>query len=170
MNDAFVSVGSNIEAATNIPLALRRLKELVNVRTTSTFYRTEDIQCPGRPQFSNGVWHLVVERSPLELKHDILRKVEVDLGRIRTADRYSPRTVDLDLILYGERVIRTDDLILPDPNISTRSFIAVPLLELVPDLVLPDTGKPLSVLPSAHDRSLHVLRELTETLQEILRA
>ena len=169
MNDAFVSVGSNIDAAINIPLALRRLKNLVNVRTTSTFYRTEDVQCSDRPKFSNGVWHILVEHNPFELKRDILRKVEADLGRNRAADRYSPRTIDLDLILYGDRVIHTENLTLPDPNIRTRSFIAVPLLELAPDLLLPDTGSPLSALQSAHDRSLHVLGDLTETLQEIIK-
>jgi dihydroneopterin aldolase/2-amino-4-hydroxy-6-hydroxymethyldihydropteridine diphosphokinase len=165
MNDIFISVGSNIDADINIPEALRRLQTFVDVCATSTFYRTEDVDRPASPMFSNGVWQIVTKLKPLELKYEVLRRVESKLGRVRTLDPSAPRTIDLDLVLYGNRVVHEPDLILPDPKIRTRPFIAVPLLELAPHLKLPDSGESVSSLPAASDHSLQVACKLTERMK-----
>ena len=73
-----------------------------------------------------------------------MRKIEKQLGRVRSADKFVPRNIDLDLILYGTLVIDELGLVLPDQAVRHYSFVAVPLLELAPDLLLPDTGLPLS--------------------------
>lgn len=137
MATAYVGVGSNIEPEKNIPLALKMLAEKARVTRISTFYLTQPTGTTDSPAFYNGAVRIETDTAPRELKFDVLRKIEDDLGRIRTGDRYSPRTIDLDIVLYDNVVVREPGLVLPDPDIVTRVFLAAPLLELDPELVLP---------------------------------
>jgi 2-amino-4-hydroxy-6-hydroxymethyldihydropteridine diphosphokinase len=141
MARAFVSIGSNIEPEANIEEALRRLARRVDVMGVSTFYRSEPVGPPGQPPFLNGVVEVRTELPPRELKFAALRRIERELGRVRTADRYAPRPIDLDLLIYDECVTASRELTLPDPDITSRPFLAVPLGELAPDLVLPGDGR-----------------------------
>ena len=71
----------------------------------------------------------------------MLRTIENGLHRNRESDKYASRTIDLDLLLFGNMVIHEEGLTIPDPDIYNRSFIAFPLSELNPDLIMPDTKK-----------------------------
>jgi 2-amino-4-hydroxy-6-hydroxymethyldihydropteridine diphosphokinase len=168
MSNAFVGVVSNIDFSSNIPAALRHLGSLVKVRATSTFYQTAAVGHPEQLPFANGVWHIETDMGPHKLKFSVCRAVEKKLGRSRASDRFAPRTIDLDLLLYDDVVINEAGLILPEPEIRTRSFVAVPLIELVPGCVLPDTGELLSCLSVSRDPSLKKIESLTETLQGII--
>lgn len=166
---AYIAVGSNIDPETNILLAMDRLQDFVKVSATSRFYKTEPMERPGQPLFVNGVWKI---RSPYEardLKFRILRAIETDLGRLRTEDRHAPRTIDLDLVLFGDQVIDEPGLGIPDRDIYRRSFVAVPLMELDPNLVLPDTRQPLSSLPVVTQKPNMVpLPDFSDHLQQRL--
>jgi len=169
--NAYISVGSNIEPEKNIPEALEKLKKYVSVKAISTFYRTVPIGRPEQPAFLNGVWQIDAEQSARELKFDILRQIEAELGRVRTEDKYAARTIDLDIALYDDMVIDEPDLRIPDPNIRQRPFIAVPLLELAPRLVLPDTGELLSSLDIVKaTQDLEPVCDFTEILRERIMA
>jgi 2-amino-4-hydroxy-6-hydroxymethyldihydropteridine diphosphokinase len=169
MSDAFVAVGSNIDCATNIPAALRHLQSLVRVRATSKFYRAAAVGSRQQLPYANGVWHIDTNVGPHSLKFDICRAVESSLGRIRTADRFAARPIDLDLLLYDDLVMNEAGLVLPAPEIRTRSFVAVPLIELAPGRVLPDTGEFLSSLSVSTDPALEVMPDLTEVLHRMVR-
>lgn len=167
---AYISVGSNIEPKKNIPKALDKLKEYVRVEATSTFYRTVPIGRPEQPFFLNGVWLIETDKAPKELKFGVLKSIEEKLGRIRTQDKYAARTIDLDIAVYGDEVINEPELVIPDPDIRKRSFIAIPLLELNPSLVLPDTGEPISSLDIVKsNKDLKGLYVFTEILKERVR-
>jgi 2-amino-4-hydroxy-6-hydroxymethyldihydropteridine diphosphokinase len=168
MSDAFIAVGSNIEYATNIPAALRHLKSLVSVRATSKFYRAAAVGSHQQLPYANGVWHIDTNMAPHSLKFDVCRAVESLLGRVRTADRFAARPIDLDLLLYDDLVVNETGLILPAPEIRTRSFVAVPLMELTPGRVLPDTGEFLSSLPVSTDPALEVITGLTDVLRRMI--
>ena len=153
--DAFVSVGANIDPEHNVVEALRLLRQRVRVTGVSTFYRTKAIGRPQQQDFLNGVCKVTTDIVPRSLKFDVLRDIEQQLGRVRTADKYAARTIDLDVILHGTAVIDEPDLHIPDPDIRTRAFVGVPLLELAPELRLPDTGEALATLvEEQHRRSL----------------
>ncbi len=137
---AFLGIGSNIDPEENVQKAIRLLSLKARVRGISTVYLTEPEGNPEQPPFYNLVVEIETEMSPEELKHCVLRKIEDDLGRVRTHDKYAPRPIDLDLILYGNVALKTKDLTLPSPEILSRPFVAFPLSELSPDLVLPETG------------------------------
>ncbi|CAG1064818.1 2-amino-4-hydroxy-6-hydroxymethyldihydropteridinediphosphokinase [uncultured bacterium] len=151
METAYIGLGSNIDPEKNLLEALRALLP-EGLNRVSAVYRTEPVGPPGQPFFYNCVAELSTSRPPLELKLGVLRPIEEALGRKRvTEDRYSARQADLDLILYGSLEVNTPALVLPDPDIYARPFLAVPLLELAPGLVLPD-GKNLKEVVSSLDK------------------
>jgi 2-amino-4-hydroxy-6-hydroxymethyldihydropteridine diphosphokinase len=163
---AYVGVGSNVDPEANVPAALRRLARRVRVTGSSTFYRTAALQAPGTPPFVNGVWRVETELGPRELKLEVLRSIEEELGRKRTADKYAPRPIDLDVLLHGAAVVREPDLTLPDPDILERPFVAVPLWELAPDLALPGSGRRLADVVGAMSKAgMESWPELTRRLQ-----
>jgi len=141
---AFVAVGSNINAAENVEAAIRLLSERARVLAISTVYRTRPVARPEQPDYYNCVVEIETETAPADFKRTVLRGIERKLGRTRGQDKFAARTVDLDLVLYGDLVIRTKGLTLPDPEILSRPFLAAPLCELAPDLVIPGSGMAVS--------------------------
>ena len=137
---AFVGVGSNIEPEKNVAEAVRLLAGRARVAGVSTVYETAPLGRPGEPPYYNCVVELITESPPLEVKASVLRPIEARLGRVRTQDKSAPRTIDLDLIAYDGVALETEELVLPDPEIMRRPWLAAGLAELAPDLVL--TGLP----------------------------
>jgi 2-amino-4-hydroxy-6-hydroxymethyldihydropteridine diphosphokinase len=166
---AYVAVGSNIRPDKNIDAALVALMHRIHVTGVSSFYKTAPIDRPEQQPFYNGVWQISTRLSPRVVKFQVLRRIETKLGRKRTKDPHAPRTIDLDLILYGNKVIDTPDFYLPDPDIASRPFVAIPLLELHPNLVIPGTGERLSSLAVANrDENLEKLHLFTNQLRSYL--
>jgi dihydroneopterin aldolase/2-amino-4-hydroxy-6-hydroxymethyldihydropteridine diphosphokinase len=166
MTRAFVAVGSNIEPERNVERGLGRLARSVRVDRLSTFYRTSPVDGRRSPPFINGMVELTTELDPLMLKLTVLRAIESELGRQRTGDKYADRTLDLDLVLYGDLVSSSPELVLPDPELAQRPFLAFPLLELDPELRLPGSRVPLHQLVVALGSSdLQPLMEYTERLR-----
>lgn len=167
--EAYVAVGSNIEPEQNIVKALDRLQERVPVTAVSTVYRTEPVGRLEQPAFLNGVWKILTPLPPRTLKFEVLRLIEAALGRVRSEDRYAPRTIDLDVLLYGNAVIHEPDLEIPDPDLRQRPFLAAALLELAPGLVLPDTGEALHELVKAQAAGVKPAVEFTKRLRDRLK-
>lgn len=148
----FLSLGSNLgDRRAHLEEALWRLEEGgVRVVRRSSWYETEPVGYTDQPAFLN----LVVEVRTSLTPRALLRRtqeVELALGRVRTV-RWGPRTADVDLLLYGRRVILEPDLVVPHPRLRERAFVLVPLYELDPDLVLPDGTPVASLLPSVADQ------------------
>ncbi len=167
--DAYVAVGSNIEPELHILLALDALRREVTVRNASVFYRTAPVGRPEQDEYRNGVFWVNTSLSPTELKHGVLRRIEHQLGRVRGEDPNAARTIDLDLIVYGDLRDEAGDLRLPDPDIRVRAFVAVPLLELAPGLRLADTGESLDEVVAGMHETLRPDKALTERIQARLR-
>jgi dihydroneopterin aldolase/2-amino-4-hydroxy-6-hydroxymethyldihydropteridine diphosphokinase len=140
----FIGVGSNLEPRQHILQALEELNAIIPVTLVSTHYQTEPLGDLPQDHYINGVWQLETDWPPDTLKFDLLRKIEKSLKRERGLDKNAPRTIDLDILLYGDLVIEQPGLTIPDPHLMTRDFLALPLFELAPELVLPGTGLLLS--------------------------
>jgi dihydroneopterin aldolase/2-amino-4-hydroxy-6-hydroxymethyldihydropteridine diphosphokinase len=165
MPRVFIAVGSNLDPEENVVRGLQFLDAEVGIRRVSTFYRTPALDRPQDPPFANGVIEVGGEPGPFEMKA-LLQRVESRLGRKRTEDRFAPRTLDLDLLLHGDQVVSSDVLTLPHPDIRARPFVAIPLLELAPDLILPDSGMPLrSIVDSLPSYPMEPIRDLTRRLR-----
>ena len=166
---AFVAVGSNINPAVNVQAAIRALTLHTSIIAVSNVYYTEPEGPPGQPSFYNCVLEIRTASTPEALKTQVLRHIEADLGRRRTVDKFAPRTIDLDLIVYGDLVLDTPDLVLPDPQIRHRPFLAVPLSELAPDMKLPGTASSLAELAAnLPSGGLRPLTAYTERLRSIV--
>ena len=137
MSLAYISLGSNLNPAENVLQSLRLLTQQVRIKNISTVYLNNALNRPEQPKYYNAVIAIETHYSPRDLKYDILRPIETQLGRERTADKYAPRSIDLDIILYADYVITNPEITLPDPQILKRAYIAIPLYELAPDLLLP---------------------------------
>lgn len=130
---ALVSVGANIRPLANIRAALAAVHARAHVVSSSTFYRTAPVGRSDQAQFVNGVWRIDTELSASCIKTQLLRPIETQLGRRRTHDRFGPRTIDLDLVLYDDLVVKESGLTLPHPDLR-RPFVYVPVVELLEDV------------------------------------
>lgn len=144
----FLSLGSNLgDREANLVAALRLLDaEGVRLVRQSSWYETEPVGFTEQPRFLNLVVEVRTGLDPLGLLR-CAQRVELALGRVRGV-RWGPRTVDVDVLLYGRRVVRTPELVVPHPRMRERAFVLVPLCEIAPDLVLPD-GTPVVALLAA---------------------
>ncbi len=171
MNEAavrcFVGVGSNIDPEQNIPRALETLAGLPRLRLTaiSTFYRTRPVGKTEGADFYNGVVELWTPLSPGDLR-SMLDRVEERCGRSRHADRSGPRTIDLDLLLFGNAVLDGTAVRVPHPDVERRRFVHQPLFELAPDLVLPGSSRRLIELVQGSEPPGERLSAFTRALRQ----
>ena len=144
----FVGLGSNLgDPQEQLTQALRALAQLPQTRllASSTLYRSAPLLASG-PDFINAVAELATELEPLPLLA-ALQAIEAAQGRQRSMLN-APRTLDLDLLMYGQRQMAAPQLSLPHPRLHERAFVLLPLLELAPDLAHPLLG-PLQALVAA---------------------
>jgi 2-amino-4-hydroxy-6-hydroxymethyldihydropteridine diphosphokinase len=138
----FVALGSNIRPAFNLREAVRRLASRCTVRAVSPVYETAPVGKTDQPNFLNAAALIETERDPTALK-ELLQAIESELGRVRTADKNAPRTIDLDITLFDEQVIEVGGRHIPDPDLLRYAHIAVPMADLAPQYQHPETGQTL---------------------------
>jgi 2-amino-4-hydroxy-6-hydroxymethyldihydropteridine diphosphokinase len=149
---AFVGLGSNLgDREAQIRLALEALRQVADTHVVrvSSIYDTEPVGEVHQPNFLNGVAQIDTQLSARQLLWN-LQLIERRLGRVR-AQRWGPRTIDLDLLLFGDLVLDEPDLKIPHPELTRRAFVLVPLVELDPQLVHPESGETLIQILSRLD-------------------
>jgi len=139
----YLGLGSNVgDREENLRAAVRMLGERgVEIDAVSSAYETEPVgEVLDQPDFLNAAIRIRTELQP-EALLDACKEVEVERGRDLDAARHSPRPLDVDLLLLGELELATDRLTLPHPEVTSRRFVLAPLLELDPELTLPDGAR-----------------------------
>ena len=140
MARAYVGLGTNLgDREATLREAVDLLREQVDVRAVSSVRETEPWGLVDQPPFLNAAVEVETELTARELL-DLLFDVEQSLGRTREGPRYGPRTIDLDLLVYGEERLDEPGLTVPHPRLHERRFALEPLAELAPDLVVPGRG------------------------------
>ncbi len=150
MERVYIGLGSNLAAPLEqLRGALTALAALPQTRllARSSFYASDPLGPADQPRYVNAVAALDSALEPLALL-DALQAIELSQGRERKAERWGPRTLDLDILLFGERLLHEARLTVPHYHMHARPFVLYPLAELAPELYLPD-GRALSELLAA---------------------
>lgn len=156
---ALIAIGSNIDPESNVPLSLEHLSAKIHVGAVSNFYWSAAVGANTQPRFLNGACLVRTDQSPRELKFNVLRRIEDKLGRVRGADKFAPREIDLDIALFDELQVDGDGFHIPDPDIAVRPFLDIPLAEIAADWVVPGPGATLGSIAAALPRDGLVLDE-----------
>jgi 2-amino-4-hydroxy-6-hydroxymethyldihydropteridine diphosphokinase len=146
MPDCYIAIGSNLgDSLETASAACRAVDQLADCQLLkqSCWYQSKAIGPGEQPDYINGVIRISTSLQPLALL-DALQAIEESFGRTRSV-KWAPRTLDLDILLYGNEVISTDRLTVPHPEMHRRNFVIYPLHELNPKLVLPN-GTAISTL------------------------
>lgn len=144
--EVYIGLGSNLaDPLCQLAQAVTALASLPGTAliAQSPFYRSRPVGPQDQPDFVNGAVKLGTSLPPLVLL-DHLQRIENAHGRLRKR-HWGPRTLDLDLLLYGDRPLQNERLTVPHPELANRDFVLQPLLDLDPELILPD-GRALNVL------------------------
>lgn len=154
MIDVFIALGANLaEPKTQILNAIQALQQLPDSQfiACSPLYCSSPMGPQDQPDYINAVAHITTGLAPHALL-DEMQRIELEQGRVRKDERWGPRTLDLDLVLYGQQIIQDERLTVPHYGMKQRAFVLVPLSDVAPALILPD-GQKLAEWVAICDRS-----------------
>ena len=149
MTQVVISLGSNIQPATHLRQAVERLRACCRVLAVSPVYETAPIGVLDQPSFLNAAVLLETNLDAATLKNDILRPIERKLGRVRTADKNAPRTIDLDITLFNDQVFDLGQRHIPDSDLLRYAHSAIPVADIVPTWRHPEDGRTLAEIASS---------------------
>ena len=156
MVTAYIGLGANLDdPAAQVELAMEELARLAESRLTarSSLYASAPVGYAEQPDFINAVAAIETRLSPRALLEALL-DIEHTHGRNRTF-RNAPRTLDLDLLLYGDAHFHEENLTLPHPRMHERAFVLLPLLEIAPELVIPGHGQANTLVALCGNQPVH---------------
>ncbi len=145
---AYIGLGSNLaNPSQQIKTAYDAITQLANVRAIalSSLYHSPPMGPQNQPDYVNAVMAVVTSLAPIDLLR-CLQQIENNQGRVRKAERWGARTVDLDLLVYGDQMIDLPDLAVPHRGLAERAFVLYPLHEIAPQLLIPGKGDVASLL------------------------
>jgi 2-amino-4-hydroxy-6-hydroxymethyldihydropteridine diphosphokinase len=142
----YLGLGANVgDRLANLRLALQRLQTLAHLEEVSSLYETQPQGVSDQPLFLNAVCRVSTGLEPQALLR-FLKNLEWETGRRPGGQRWGPRPIDLDILLYDDRVVDAPELTVPHPRLAERAFVLVPLCELTPELGHPLLGKTMKEL------------------------
>jgi 2-amino-4-hydroxy-6-hydroxymethyldihydropteridine diphosphokinase len=145
---AYLSLGSNLgDRENHLRDAIARLVPYGRIIALSSFYETEPVDFTNQPWFLNCAVALQITKSPAQLMEVVLR-IESEMGRQRT-EKKGPRTIDIDILLFGDAIVNTPELTIPHPAMQERRFVLQPLAEIAPDARHPALKKTVRELRDA---------------------
>jgi 2-amino-4-hydroxy-6-hydroxymethyldihydropteridine diphosphokinase len=159
---ALITLGSNINPAQNLPQAIDRLGRQagIAVQKTSPVYETAPVGGqPGQPVYHNAAMLIETSLEPAALKQTLLN-IEAAMGRVRTANKYAPRPIDLDIAYYGGEILELAGRSIPDPEAARLAHLALPLADVAPNWVHPELGVTLAQLITRLNYSQKEIRKL----------
>jgi 2-amino-4-hydroxy-6-hydroxymethyldihydropteridine diphosphokinase len=140
MVTAYLGLGSNLgDRRQNLSQALQLISQQAKIKQVSSIYETEPVGFKEQPFFLNAVCRVSTTLSPEQLL-DLAKKIESNLGRIPSFPD-APRLIDIDILFYDGRVIKSQGLTIPHPRLTQRAFVLIPLAEIAPEMIHPENRK-----------------------------
>lgn len=158
---AYIGLGGNLDAPlTRLRAARTAIAALAGVREVacSSFYRSAPLGPSEQPDYMNAVMAVATTLAPLDLLQQ-LQAIETAFGRVRSGERWGPRTLDLDLLLYGDTLLDSERLTIPHPGLAHREFVLYPLQEIAPELLIPGLGPVADLVRDCPRRGLTVVAD-----------
>ena len=158
MTIVYIGLGSNMESPRqHITTAIKALGEIQSTHTNkvSSLYKSKPVGPQDQNDYINAVAELETSLTPLDLL-DKLQAIENEHGRVRN-ERWGPRTLDLDILMFGDEIINNERLTIPHPEMTNRSFVLMPLAEINADCLIPGKGLLSSLLISIGQDGLEIL-------------
>ena len=157
-NLAYLSLGSNIDPERNLPAAVTLLAQFGQVRAVSSVWQSAPVGFAAQADFLNAAVILETTLSAQRLREQAIAKIEENLKRVRTENKNAPRTIDIDIMLFNEEVFSLGQRHIPDAEVLERTFVAIPLAEIAPDYVHPETGQTLRQIADKFDPEVAGMR------------
>ncbi len=137
--EVYLGLGSNMgDRENNLQQAVKLLSERLRMGKVSSVYETEPVGDTGQPHYLNQIGQFYTTLPPAALLA-LLKGFELKLGR--TGPSGAPRPIDIDILFYGDQMVKTPELAVPHPRLTERAFVLIPLVEIAPDLVHPVNHK-----------------------------
>ncbi|MFZ7134764.1 2-amino-4-hydroxy-6-hydroxymethyldihydropteridine diphosphokinase [Avibacterium avium] len=162
MKQVYIALGSNLATPVQqLENALHALQQLPHSQlvAVSHFYQSKPLGPQDQPDYVNAVACLATALAPLDLL-DQLQRIEQEQGRVRLR-RWGERTLDLDILLYGDEIIQSERLTVPHYDMQHREFVIVPLYEIAPNLTLPDGKNVADLVQQFHHHEMKILQKST---------
>ncbi|MDO6763604.1 2-amino-4-hydroxy-6-hydroxymethyldihydropteridine diphosphokinase [Agarivorans sp. 1_MG-2023] len=160
MARCFLALGSNLVDPLKQAIAARQTlaaSQQLTLVKSSSLYQSRPMGPQDQPDYLNAVFELDTELTPLELLN-LTQKIELEQGRQRKDERWGPRTLDLDILLYGNQIIDTPRLTVPHYGMKQREFVLLPLAEIAADLHLPDQSLVQQLAASIDSNGLQIFK------------
>ncbi|MFZ7129326.1 2-amino-4-hydroxy-6-hydroxymethyldihydropteridine diphosphokinase [Avibacterium avium] len=160
MKQVYIALGSNLATPVQqLENALQALQQLPHSQlvAVSHFYQSKPLGPQDQPDYVNAVACLTTTLAPLDLL-DQLQRIEQEQGRVRLR-RWGERTLDLDILLYGNEIIQSERLTVPHYDMQHREFVIVPLYEIAPNLTLPDGKNVADLVQQFHHHEMKILQK-----------
>jgi len=168
-NTAYLSLGSNIDPDINLAAAVRLLAEQTRLKAVSSVWETLPLGPADQPNYLNAAALVETALSAAQLKAQVLQAIEQKLGRVRQADKYGPRPIDLDIIFFNRDSLQLGQRRVPDPEVLERPFVAIPLAEIAPGYIHPETGQSLAEIAEGFRAALATMKPRPEVSQALAR-
>jgi 2-amino-4-hydroxy-6-hydroxymethyldihydropteridine diphosphokinase len=150
-NRAYLSLGTNLDPENNLVQAVARLSQFGRIVAASTVWQTKPVGLADQPDFLNAVVLLETTLTAQELREGPITQIEEELGRVRTENKNSARTIDIDIMLFNRDVLTVAHRRIPDQEVLERPFVAIPLAEIAQDYIHPETGQKLKDIATQFD-------------------
>ena len=165
MVTAYIGLGSNLHnPVQQVTQAISELSRSdgLTLKQVSSLYRSPPMGPANQPDYINAVAEIATSQSPQELL-SVLQAIEQDHGRVRDAEKWGARTLDLDILLFGDKITNSDGLIIPHYGLYERAFVLYPLREIAPgSLNIPGYGTLAQLLANCEKGSLEILPDRVE--------
>tara|TARA_B100000959_G_C14990197_1_gene627543 strand:+ start:179 stop:688 length:510 start_codon:yes stop_codon:yes gene_type:complete len=155
---SYIGIGSNlnnpIHQVNEAILSIQKIPKTCFI-VTSSLYESSPMGPSNQPNYINAVVAILTLLEPHDLL-DELQRIEIQQKRIRSTEKWGPRTIDIDLLIFSNEVINDESLILPHPGIQHRDFVLTPLVEIAPDLVVKGPENVVDLLNKIHESKINI--------------